>query len=591
MKKLVLVAFSACLSVLWSCTNEEMPMANEDMVPVQFTFNVEGEMDSRAISDGKGANQLMYGVYDLDNQKWVIEKVTKNNVTDLLGSGHKMSISLVRGKSYQVAFWAQNSECEAYTVSDDMKVTVNYQGVNNDEKRDAFFTTQEVKVTSNATVNVVLRRPFAQVNVGAFPFDYEYAKDMGMEVKLSGATIKAVPNQLDLLTGEATGTTDVVYGLGTIPTEDLKVDVDEDGTAEIYEWISMSYILADKLDEEKTPTTHEMSFIFNNGSESVEFSEGLTTVPVRRNYRTNIVGQILTGTISFNVTLNPAYDGEDINSAGLYYNFTEDTNIKDKVFAFNTREWATFTTENESVLNFENVTFSGKVQYIAFGDYWKKDGKVVVPFINNLKNVVAKDMVVTHSKGIVNVEAIDYMAPLVFLRGVCNVEKCTFTGTTLTNPLPQYTDYWGDLHTPLPYDCGVPNDSKATFNQCTIGRLYAWSHSEITLSNSTVEYIRCSTHNHTTPTANLTIDAGTVVDEIFVTSSGLAKRYTDENGKTHWYDDPNNRWAPRLIIKAGAKVKKLDMNGRSRYDANGNLDVIIEEGAEVLEIVNEVTAE
>ena len=63
--------------------------------------------------------------------------------------------------------------------------------------------------------------------------------------------------------------------------------------------------------------------------------------------------------------------------------------------------------------------------------------------------------------------------------------------------------------------------------------------------------------------------------------------YTDENGKTHWIDEETNRWAPSLIIKAGAEVKVLNMNGRSRYDTNGNLDVIIEAGANIGEIINE----
>jgi hypothetical protein len=52
-----------------------------------------------------------------------------------------------------------------------------------------------------------------------------------------------------------------------------------------------------------------------------------------------------------------------------------------------------------------------------------------------------------------------------------------------------------------------------------------------------------------------------------------------------------------LIIKKGAKVKKLDMSGRGRYNTVGTgsttweskPDVIIEEGGIVEEIVNEET--
>jgi hypothetical protein len=39
-------------------------------------------------------------------------------------------------------------------------------------------------------------------------------------------------------------------------------------------------------------------------------------------------------------------------------------------------------------------------------------------------------------------------------------------------------------------------------------------------------------------------------------------------------------WSPSLVIKAGAKVGRLDMNGR-KLD-----DVVIEEGAYIAEIVN-----
>ena len=360
----------------------------------------------------------------------------------------------------------------------------------------------------------------------------------------------------------------------------LYVDVDENGVAEVYEYLSMSYLLA-------TPegSVHEMAFGFTNEDETkqIEFNDGLETVPVKRNWRTNIVGQVLTGNVSFNIKVDPTYDGETINSAGLYYNFSEDTEIVDKVFAFNTYEAATFTSENNNLLTFENVEFSGKVQYIAFGEYKKNEkGVVVVPFTNVLTNVVAKDMVVTHSKGIVNVESVDYMAPLIFLRGESTLNNCEFTGSTCI--AETYTDYWGDDHEVMAYDCGVPNECNAVFYDCTIGTMYAWSHSQVTLNNTNVEYLRCSTHNQSDSKAHLTINAGCTVETIVVTSSSTAQRYKDSEGKTHWTATP---WAPKLTIKDGATVKVLDMNGRSRYDKNGNLDLVIEDGAIVESIINE----
>ena len=192
-------------------------------------------------------------------------------------------------------------------------------------------------------------------------------------------------------------------------------------------------------------------------------------------------------------------------------------------------------------------------------------------------------MIVDHP-GITNVEPMDYMAPLFFLRGVSTLNNCVFTGTTTTST--GYKDHWEDMHEVVPYDCGVPNGCIATFNSCTIDALYAWSHSQITINNSQLKHIRCSTHNHSEADAHLTIGAGTTVDKIVVTSSIKGKYAKGDDGKNHWVDDPSSRVAPKLIIKSGATVNVLDMNGRKYYDKDDNLDVIIEDGAIVREIIN-----
>ncbi|MBQ8865460.1 MAG: hypothetical protein IJ020_04920 [Bacteroidaceae bacterium] len=579
MKKLHLFLLAMC-AFMFACTNEQESVSPET-VEVSFCLDVENLPVTRAISDGTGATQLMYGVFN-EAGELIISKNVVNNVTALLTQeGYKMSVSLTKGQSYKAVFWAQNPNCEAYTVSDDMQLTVNYEGINNDEARDAFYAATEIfKVEGTRTIGVVLKRPFAQVNVGAFPFDFEHAAEQGVDIATSSANIQNVPNQLNMFTGEATGEVEVNYSLNTIPEEELVVDVDNNGVTESYVYLSMSYLLASP-----TSSTHAMSFVFAeaDGSNPIDFNTGLESVPVCRNWRTNIVGQFLTGDISFNVKIDPIYEGETINSAGLYYNFSEDILIEDKVFAFNTDEAATFTSQNNNLLTFNDVTFSGRVQFIAFGEY--RDKGNYINFTNVLNRVVAKDMVVDHP-GIENVKAIDYMCPLVFLRGVNTVNDCEFTGTTTTAvPFP---DNYGDMREPLPYDCGVPNNCAAVFNNCVVDRLYAWSHSMITLNDTKLKYIRCSTHHNSFADAHLTVGPGTVVDEIFVTSSGLAKRAKDENGQYHWIDDPANRWAPSIIVKAGAVVKRLDMNNRPSLDKYGNLSVIIEEGATVGEIVNAI---
>lgn len=550
-----------------------------EICEVNFVIDMESCIGTRAISDGTGATQLSWAVFN-DEGELIHAKTTKDNVEDLLtDEGYSMAISLAKGQTYRVAFWAQNPECEAYTLSDDMKVTIDYTGVNNDELRDAFSAvTEPFTVEGDNTISVVLRRPFAQVNVGAYPWDMQYAVESGLTVTKSAAKVEGVANVLNLFDGSVEGSVDVEYTLNTIPNEDLMVDVDENDEGEVYEYLSMSYLLADTV-----ASSHKMSFTFTDESETAQATflySGLEFVPIQRNWRTNIVGQILTGDISFNIKVDPIYENEQVHSAGLYYNFTEDTLIENKVFAFNTEYAATFTSENNNLITMNNVTFSGRVEQIAMGEY--RDKGNYVAFRNEMNNVVAENMVVTHPVGIANVETVDYMAPLFFLRGVTTLNNCKITGTT--SVAPQKKDYNGTLHDVMPYDCGVPNGCEAIFNNCEIDKLYAWSHSQITLKDTKMKYIRCSTHHNSEPKAHLTIDAGSVVDEIVVTSTAMATFKTIDGKKTL----TANVWAPSLIIKAGATVKRLDMNGRPSLDKYGNLSVIIEDGAIVEEIVNAV---
>ncbi len=572
MKKLFYAGLAFSMALLFVSCSEDLgnQVVEDTLAEVTFAVDIESAASTRAISDGTGADQLMWAIFN-DKGELIVKKSVIDDADALLSTqGYSFTTSLAMGVTYKAVFWAQNTECTAYTVSDDMKVTVDYTGVNNDESRDAFFASSEAfTLKASTTISVVLKRPFAQVNVGAYPLDTEIAEQAGLEIMTSSATIKAVPDCINLFDGSLDGAVDVEYSSSAIPQEGLNVDIDKDGQPETYDWLSMSYILAPKDGGQ-----YEMSFTFagENGENSFEFGDGLGAIHAKRNWRTNIVGQFLTGDMQYDICIDPSYEGESVNARGIYYNFMEDTVIEDKTFAFNTLYAATFTSENNNLLTFNDVVFSGKVQYIAFGEY--RDKGSYLDFRNELNNVVAKDMVATHSVGIVNVETIDYMSPLIFLRGESTLNGCTLTGATCT--APDKTDYNGKTHKVLPYDCGVPNFCTATFNSCKVDRIYAWSHSRITINDSEIGYIRCSTHKKANKASHLTIGSGTVVDEIVVTSSGAARFATIDGVKTL----TATPWSPSIIIKAGAKVNRLDYNGRTAED------VIIEEGAIIGEVVN-----
>lgn len=352
-KKLFLGMFAAAGMLLaTSCSNDELDVVQSgNEAQVTFSLAAEGGIATRAISDGTGAKKLVYAVYNANGEliKTIANADVNGQIVDNSAFDNDLTenvtITLAKGQQYTVAFWAQDPKCTAYTTTDLENVEVDYAGLNNDETRDAFFKAETFTVTGNTEINVVLKRPFAQINVGVYQTDWNAAVASGIEIEKSKVTIEKAATSINLLTGEVEGEETVEYGFATIPAqfttpETLDVDLDKDGTKEKYVYLSMSYILAnDATTGYAKATLEDLDFTFAPKSgNNINFSEGLNAVPVQRNWRTNIIGKILTGDVTFNITIDPIYDGEYNNSSaqpvninGVYYATIQDAvnNVKD----------------------------------------------------------------------------------------------------------------------------------------------------------------------------------------------------------------------------------------------------------------------
>ena len=352
-KKLFLGMFAAAgMLFATSCSIDKLDVVQSgNEAQVTFSLAAEGGIATRAISDGTGAKKLVYAVYNASGE--LIETIANTDVNGQIvdnsafdnGLTENVTITLAKGQQYTVAFWAQNPNCTAYTTTDLKNVTIDYAGLNNDETRDAFFKAETFTVTGNTEIDVVLKRPFAQINVGVYQTDWDAAKASGIEIEKSKVTIENAATSINLLTGEVGGEQTVEYGFDIIPAqfatpETLDVDLDKDGTKENYVYLSMSYILAnDETTGYAKTALEDLDFTFAPISgNNINFSEGLNAVPVQRNWRTNIIGKILTGDVTFNITIDPIYDGEynngeaqPVNINGVYYATIQDAvnNVND----------------------------------------------------------------------------------------------------------------------------------------------------------------------------------------------------------------------------------------------------------------------
>ena len=243
MKKILIPAISlAAVLLTGACSIDERTSGgNGDEAMLTLNMGLDGAVQTRAIGDGSGANHLIYAVFDETGTRIEDIKQVSKDVTFPTTE----TITLAKGQTYKIAFWAQNKDCAAYNVSDDMVVTINYDGASsNDETRDAFFKTVEVTVTGDAELDVELTRPFAQINVGVTTEDWNAAVAAGITITESNAVVNQAASTLYLIDGTVDNSVNVTFNFANIPGPDEALSVDLDGEGpEDYKYLSMNYIL------------------------------------------------------------------------------------------------------------------------------------------------------------------------------------------------------------------------------------------------------------------------------------------------------------------------------------------------------------
>ena len=281
----------AAMMLMTSCQDDTTLMGNEGEVMVSFNLETP-QIATRAFSDGSVANQLQYAVYDQNGEQLTTHSGTVSNFT---GSA-TINLKLSSGNSYSAIFWAANENAPYDVNFTDKTMTVNYtNAVSNDETRDAFYKYQEFTVEGNQTVSVELKRPFAQLNIGTNDFDE--ATDASYAPTQSAVTVKKIANTLNLCDGTVSGEQDVTFGYDTIPAATEPFPVAD------YQYLAMNYVLVGKDKE-----VFDIVYMYRDNN-NLEQTNAVGSVPMQRNYRTNIYGSLLTNDVKVEVDMEPDYDG------------------------------------------------------------------------------------------------------------------------------------------------------------------------------------------------------------------------------------------------------------------------------------------
>ena len=300
MKKLVLFAAGLALT-LTACQKDE-GLVSDTTAASSFTVTIpQSGVQSRAVTDafgtGTSANRCILEIYHGDQlYNRIVKPVSNKQVTF-------DNLRLVSSQEYDFVFWADcataNSSSEEgfddkvyNTVTGGLKaITEKGEFVGNSDERDAFFYHETISVNGSFTRdNITLKRPFGLLVVKTN--DLNEIKDEALKPTGYEVAFKGLPTTFNALTGEVSGSADVTY-----TSEELAKN---DGT------ISMDFLWA--TESEAALSDFSMTFL-NNGTE-ICTNDAFTNIPIRRNYRTMVSGNLLTKKGTISVTIDPTFDPE-----------------------------------------------------------------------------------------------------------------------------------------------------------------------------------------------------------------------------------------------------------------------------------------
>lgn len=311
-----LITIAATPLLLLSCSDEvKLATESEGENLVSLTVQLPEELGTRAFGEASKIKSLKYAVYPQGEQQPLAMFDGKAAETvEMTGLSKNVQLQLASGKKYDVIFWAAADEVDAQSKFDETtQVATLAPTVCSNEADDAFFAKAEIDVNGNLQQTVKLYRPYAQLNIGTD--DLAAAAASGYTVTKTQVATQAY-SAINLASGSVVGNaTDVTFSYADIPDASEAFPA---GSA--YNYLSMNYVLVPDY-----KTIADVTLDYTNGTTPMKRT--FTSVPLQRNYRTNIYGSLLTNSVDFNVVIEPAFIGtlgiatdEELADAASHHN-------------------------------------------------------------------------------------------------------------------------------------------------------------------------------------------------------------------------------------------------------------------------------
>ena len=314
MKKLIysVLALAAMALTFASCTNDDVPA--EEYVQVSYTAKLPEGISSRAIGDGTTVTHVACAVYDVASGNTLVlgPGDANNQVIELTNGVATFAPTLIKGREYKIAFWAfhKDGEYAAYDVFnssgkvDLTEITKNGEWLCNDETADAFTDVIEECLSGTTTKPVKLTRPFARLRFGMTSEDWDNTSSLVTTPTHTSMTLSdGFYTSFNALTGEPIGQpTTTQLKLNEVTEETYEVGVTE------YQTLAFAYVLMPEGEENKIETVTVEIKGGEKGDVPIA-STTISSIPLQEGYNTNVSGNLLTGSVSYTITIDSSDSG------------------------------------------------------------------------------------------------------------------------------------------------------------------------------------------------------------------------------------------------------------------------------------------
>lgn len=292
-KILKLLAAVTLIALTAAACQKEKLFDSQTAGEESVTFTVQTDAAATKASadydgDGAGLTRCLVAVYmktgDSSYQLYDKPAATGN------GLSYTFKVNLIRKQTYQIVVWADKGK---YTVPEDLSSVTRIADDEacNSDAYDAFYASTEFVQGTTTSTTITATRPFAQLNL--------ITKDLNKDFQPGAVSVTySSPQSFYPFDGTVSADmTEVTYKADSPYYNPMTV------TNATQHTLVMNYLFAAADEQTILPSVKMTAKL------TVDAEIEVANVPVKRNFRTNIIGNLLTEQTDYTITVDPAWSG------------------------------------------------------------------------------------------------------------------------------------------------------------------------------------------------------------------------------------------------------------------------------------------